>query len=148
MKSVEHLTKVNYDNIYPLKKGNIIAYCRSNYNPATNAKVSMIENGKKYNVDYAIIGSSWSGVCFSELPEQLFNSILFSFYIDGEEINIIKDYLAITRISNDTSRATTLIIYSDLSENRIVEIKKQYANLRILVRSNIINKWLLDKELL
>lgn len=98
-------------------------------------------------MDYAIIGLSWSEVCFSELPEQLFNSILFSFYIDGEEINIIEDYHAIRRISNDTYRATTLIIYS-VSENRIVEIKKQYANLRILVRSNIINKWLLDKELL
>lgn len=128
------------NNIDSLKHGDIRALCRSNYDLATDAEVPTIEIGKIYNVEYAIVGRSWSTVCFSEIPEQLFNSILFTYYIGGDEINMIADYHTIRRISNDMSRnTTTIMICKKLSDARIAQIRQRHNSIkRIIFRSDFL----------
>lgn len=129
-----------YDDNNLLKQGEIKAYCRKNYDPATNAKESIIEIEKYYNVDYAIIGRSWSKVCLTELPDKTFSSILFTYYIDGEEINIIEDYRSIKKLSNISREVTTIVIYRELSNNRIAQIRQRHGNIRIINRPDILNQ--------
>ncbi len=127
------------DDIDSLKHGDIRALCRSNYDWLTHAKVPTIEIGKIYNVEYAIIGRSWSTVCFSEIPEQQFSSELFTYYIGGDEIGIIADYLAIRRISNDMSRpTTTIMICKKLSDARIAQIRQRHRIKKIIFRSDFL----------
>lgn len=78
-------------------------------------------------------------VCLPEYPEQLMNSVLFSFFIDGELFSLTRDYQALRRISRDTYKATTLVIYNVLSEERLTQIKQKHNNVRIIIRSDIFN---------
>lgn len=127
------------DDIDSLKHGDISALCRSNYDLLTGAEVPTIEIGKIYNVEYAIIGRSWTTVCFSEIPDQQFNAILFTYYIGGDKISIIADYFTIRRISNDMSRfTTTIMICKKLSDARIAQIRQMYRIKKIIFRSDFL----------
>lgn len=121
------------------RRGMITAICRTNHDPWTGKEIPQLEIGKTYNVDYVIIGSSWTMVCLSEYPEQFVNSVLFSFFIDGELFSLTRDYQALRRVYKDTYKATTLVIYNVLSENRLKQIKQKHNNVRIIIRSDIFN---------
>ena len=116
------------------------ALCHSTHDGWTDKDIPQLEVGKTYNVDYAVIGRSWTKICLSEYPEHLFSSVLFSFFFGGEIISPARDYRELKRITNDTYRATTLIIYSDLSEDRIEQIRKRHSCVRIIIRSDILNR--------
>lgn len=122
---------------YIPKQGTMTAVCHSNYDRWDNT-IPQLEIGKTYNVDYVIIGRSCSMVCLSEFPEQVYGAGLFTYYLNEEEIHIIRDYKALKRISNDSCRETTLMICRDLSEERITQIKERHSNIRIIIRSDII----------
>lgn len=122
---------------YLPKQGVMTTVCRSNKD-SWDITIPQLEIGKFYNVDYVIIGRSWSKVCLSEFPEQLFGAGLFTYYINDEEIHIIWDYRALKRISNDTCMETTLIVCRSLSEDRITQIKQKHNNIRVIIRSDII----------
>jgi len=127
---------INEEDYIP-KQGVMTAVCRFNKD-SWDITIPQLEIGKFYNVDYVIIGRSWSKVCLSEFPEQLLGAGLFTFYINDEEIHIIWDYRALKRISNDTCMETTLIVCRSLSEDRITQIKQKHNNIRVIIRSDII----------
>jgi len=128
---------INKETYIPIQ-GVMTVVCRSNKD-SWDITIPQLEIGKSYDVDYVIIGRSWSKVCLSEFPEQLFGAGLFTYYINDEEIHIIWDYRALKRISNDACRETTLMICRDLSKDRAVQIKLKHNNLRIISRSDILN---------
>lgn len=120
-------------------KGTLTAVCRSTRNGWDNMDCTLLTIGKTYEVEYAIIGRSWTMVCLKEFPNELYNSALFNFYINGEDIrHIATDYRALKRMTNDSYQETTNLIYSSLSDERIAEIKKRHNNTRILIRSELL----------
>lgn len=121
------------EDLYIPKRGIMTAICRSNKD-MNDMTIPHIVVGTTYRVDYAIIERSWSKVCLSGFPEVIYGAGLFTFYIDNEEINIIWDYRALKRLSNDNCRETTLMI-NDLSEDRIAQIRHKHNNLRVIIRS-------------
>lgn len=123
---------------YIPKQGVMTVVCRYNKD-SWNITMPQLEIGKSYNVDYVIIGRSRSILCLSEFPELLFGAGLFTFYINDEEIHIIWDYRALKIISNDTCMETTLMICRSLSLDRITQIKQKHNNLRVIIRSDILN---------
>lgn len=78
-------------------------------------------------------------VCLNEFPNDLYNSTLFNFYINGEDIgSIAADYRALKRMTHDNYQSTTTLIYNSLSDERIAEIKKRHNNTRTLIRSELL----------
>ena len=125
------------EDSYIPKYGIMRAKCHSNQD-VNGMIIPNIEIGITYTVDYVIMGRSWSKVCLSEFPELEYNTILFTFLIDNEEINLIWDYRALKRLSNDTCRETTLMICNDSSEDRMAQIRTKHDNMRIITRSEIL----------
>lgn len=120
-------------------QGTLTAMCRNTHDSWNNTKTQQLSIGKTYEVEYAIIGRSWTMVCLKEFPNELYNSVLFNFYISGEDIGrIATDYRALKRMTNDNYHETTTLIYSPLSDERISEIRNQHYNTRILIRSELL----------
>lgn len=129
---------INDETYIPIH-GTLTAVCRNTYDGWYNIDLSQLTIGETYEVEYAIIGRSWTKVCLNEFPNELYNSTLFNFYINGEDIvDIVADYLALKRMTYDNYRATTTLIYSSLSDERIAEIKKRHNYTRILIRSELL----------
>lgn len=125
------------EDLYIPKRGIMTAICRSNKD-MNDMTIPHIVVGATYRVDYVMIAQSRSMVCLSEFPELIYGAGFFTYFIDGEEISIIRDYRALKRISNDACRETTLMICNDLSEDRITQIKQKHGNIRIITRSEIL----------
>lgn len=113
------------------------AKCRSNKD-LNDMTIPHIMVGATYRVDYVIIAQSRSMICLSEFSEVIYGAGFFTYFIDGEEISIIRDYRALKRLSNDSCRETTLMICNDLSEDRMAQIRTKHDNMRIITRSEIL----------
>ncbi|WP_304472814.1 hypothetical protein [uncultured Duncaniella sp.] len=129
---------INIESYTPTQ-GTLTAVCRNTHDSWNNTDTQQLSIGKTYEVEYAIIGRSWTMVCLKEFPNELYNSAMFNFYINGEDIrHIATDYRALKRMTNDNYHETTTLIYRSLSEARIAEIKELRNNTRILIRSELL----------
>lgn len=125
------------EDLYIPKRGIMTAKCRSNKD-LNDMTIPHIMVGATYRVDYVIIAQSRSMICLSEFSEVIYGAGFFTYFIDGEEISIIRDYRVLKRLSNDSCRETTLMICNDLSEDRMAQIRTKHDNMRIITRSEIL----------
>lgn len=114
------------------KQSIVRALCSSNINPYTGEKISQLSRGHSYIVEYIIIGPSWSTVGLTDLPQHWFNTILFSFFISNEKVNIIRYFQTLRKQSNKNYPRTIMIICADLSEARTDQLKQNYDYLQII----------------
>ncbi len=129
---------INNETYIPIH-GTLTAVCRNTRDCWNNIDLPQLTIGETYEVEYAIIGHSCTMVCLKESPNELYNSALFHFNINGEDIgHIATDYRVLKRMTHDNYQETTTLIYSSLSDERITEIKKRHNNTRILIRSELL----------
>ena len=102
----------------------ITAICHKTLDPWTQKSYSQLRSGENYSVLYAIIGRSLTQICLVEFPDELFNSILFTFQKNGEPFDLIQDFIEMRAKSCDNSMlVTTVVLYMGLSERRLNQIK-------------------------
>lgn len=123
---------------YIPNQGKLTAICRTAHDGWQNMDLPQLTVGESYSVEYAIICPSRILIGLSAFPKETFNSAQFSFCMNDDEISLIWDYRALKRLMNDNYRGITIVIYDELSTERISEIKQRYNDMRIIIRSEII----------
>lgn len=123
---------------YIPKRGKLTTICRTAHDGWDNLDLSQLTIGESYTVEYAIICPSRTFIGLSAFPKETFNSAQFSFYMNDDAISLTWDYRALKRLMNDDYRGTTIVIYDELSAERISEIKQRYNGMRVIMRSDII----------
>lgn len=111
-----------------MNKANISAICKSTFDGWYNRNIPELVKNNSYTLEYAVIGKSLTKICVSELPDTEFNSVLFSFKIGNDIINLVEDFREIKSIVEKNYKGTIIIIYSNLSEKRLFKISKKYYN--------------------
>lgn len=123
---------------YIPKQGKLTAICHKVHDGWNNLDLSQLTVGESYSVEYAIICPSRTLIGLSAFPKETFNSAQFNYYMNDDAVSLIWDYRALKRLMNDNYRGTTIVIYDELSTERISEIKQRHNGMRVITRSEII----------
>lgn len=75
------------------------AICVNNYDGWHEQKHKNLKIGKQYIIEYTIIGGGFTKVYLSELKEELFNYVLFNYYINKQEIGLIEEARILWNVS-------------------------------------------------
>ena len=130
----DQYTKIPDDPSFPAFTGPLKAVCINNYDHWLNTKVTL-EIGKEYEVEYALIGRSWTMISLKDFPNQVFNSVLLNFYENNNPFSIINDFLKIKESLKVHLRpTTTLVLYDIISEIRLKEILSANKNIPVINR--------------
>lgn len=123
---------------YIPKQGKLTAICRTVHDGWNKLDLPQLTVGESYSVECAIICPSRTLIGLSAFPKETFNSAQFNFYMNDDAVSLIWDYRALKRLVNDNYRGTTIVIYDELSTERISEIKQRHNGMRVIIRSEII----------
>ena len=128
-----YLDESYQDNI-PKFSGNLNAVCVNNFDPWSEVTEDL-EIGKTYEVEYALIGRSWTLIGLKEFPDKLFNSILFNFYDNNKPFDIINDFLEVREnLKANLRPITTLVLYCETSEERFLKLLSMNKGTPIIFR--------------
>ena len=116
-----------YENI--ILNGTVKAKCINNYNPLTGKTEEDLIIGREYEVEYILIGRSYSKISLLEFPQKEFNTILFEFSVNGESFNLIEDVDNVREyLGNNGLSFNNFFFYKGIDFERVGEIKSKYFN--------------------
>ena len=116
-----------YENI--ILNGTVKAKCINNYNPLTGKTEEDLIIGREYEVEYTLVGRSYSIIGLIEFPQKEFNTILFELSVNGESFNLIEDVDNMREyLGNNGLSFNNFFFYKEIDSQRIVEIKSKYFN--------------------
>jgi hypothetical protein len=93
-----------------------------------------LRKGEYYDVEFAIVRRSSTSICLKGV-DGLFNSALFRYELNGNEVNIVEDARPLLKRTAWGSYMTTLIRYRDSSDDRLINIRNYVSEEAIVYRN-------------
>ena len=82
---------IKKEKISTIYDGIVRAVCVNTFDRMTETNIEELKKDYVYTLEYAAIGRSCTYVYLKEIKENLFNSALFKFYVNGYAFSIVND---------------------------------------------------------